>query len=86
MPMLSSVSRGDVAYARAIALSDELLQHMREASISNDPVRAVMADIWAQHHNVPFMTSVIETVQEAKAGIEQRSEDQPGPPPSHRKG
>lgn len=67
-------SKGDVAYEAAMNESDDLLRQMREASRSSDAARAVMADIWAQHHNVPFMTTVVEAVQEMKSGLEQKSE------------
>lgn len=68
-------SRGDMAYAQAMNESYELLKRMRETSRSTDAARAVMADIWAQNHNVPFMTTIVETVQEMKSGIEQNPED-----------
>lgn len=62
----------DDSYARAMNVSGDLLARMRETSQSTDAARAVMADIWAQNHNVPFMTTVVETVQEMKSGIEQK--------------
>lgn len=58
----------DVAYQQAMGVSDDLIRQMREHSASNDAARAVMADIWAQRHNIPFMTSTYETVQEMKVG------------------
>lgn len=70
-------TRGDIAYATVMNASDDLLKRMRDTSKSTDAARAVMSDIWAQNHNVPFMTAVIETVQEMKAPIEQRPEDLP---------
>lgn len=73
---LPSISRGDVAYAAAMNESDEMLTRMRNASNSNDPARAVMADLWQQRHNVPFLVTVVETVQEMKSGIEQKPSDQ----------
>lgn len=66
----------DDSYARAMTVSGELLTRMREASESTDAARGVMADIWAQNHNVPFMTTVLEAVQEAKAPLEQKPTDQ----------
>lgn len=71
-----SQSAGDNAYHRAMAVSGDVLAHMREASQSHDPARAVMADIWAQHHNVPFMTTIVETVEEMKAPLQQSPLDQ----------
>lgn len=62
----------DAAYSRAMSASDDLIQRMHENSRSTDAARAVMADIWAQNHNVPFMTTVYEAVQEAKAPLKQK--------------
>lgn len=67
-------TRGDVAYHKAMRANDDLISRMRECSISNDAARGVMADVWSQHHNVPFMTTVYESVQEAKSGSDQHSE------------
>jgi hypothetical protein len=64
-------SHGDVAYQRAMTATNEVLQYMRSASNSNDPARAVMADIWHQRHNVPFMTATMETVEEMKSPLQQ---------------
>ena len=68
-------SQGDVAYRRAMAASDEVIRCMREASGSKDVARAVMADLWAQSHNVPYMTTVYEAAQEMKAPLAQRAND-----------
>jgi hypothetical protein len=78
----ASPSRGDIAYAKAIASSDDLIRRMQEASRSKDAVRAVMADIWAQRHNVPFMTTVVEAVQEAKSPVAQSPYDTLSGPPT----
>ena len=56
----------DIAYEQAMGVSDDLIRKMREYSGSNDAARAVMADVWAQRHNIPFLTSTYETVQEMK--------------------
>lgn len=63
-------SRGDIAYADAMRESDDLLRRMRESSGSSDAARAIMSDVWAQSHNIPFLTTVYESVQEAKSGPE----------------
>lgn len=60
----------DRAYEEAMGVSNELIARMRESAESNDAARAVMADIWAQNHNIPFMTTVYQSVQEAKSGPE----------------
>lgn len=59
-------SPGVAAATRAIANNDRLLRRMREHSNSNDPARALMADIWAQRNNVPFMTTMYESAREMK--------------------
>lgn len=56
----------DIAYQAAMGVSSDLLHRMREHSSSNDAARAIMADVWAQRHNIPFLTSAYETVQEMK--------------------
>lgn len=55
---------GDLAFDRAMGKSDGILKKMRECSSSTDAPRAVMADIWAQRHNIPFLTTVYEATQE----------------------
>jgi hypothetical protein len=57
-------SPGDAAFNKAMRANTELISHMREASQSKDAVRGLLADIWAQHHNIPFMTTVYQAVQE----------------------
>lgn len=66
----ASRTRGDVAYQRAMDASADLLFRIREAGREADVARVVIADIWAQASNIPFMTTVYEAVQEAKAGPE----------------
>lgn len=56
------------AYVNAINESSDLLRRMREHSQSTDAARAIMADVWAQNHNIPFLTTVYETVQELNSG------------------
>lgn len=63
----SKNSTFDQSFGVALALSDDLIDKMREDSKSKDVFRAVMADIWAQKHNVPFMATVFEAVREMKA-------------------
>jgi len=71
------VSRGDAAYGEAMRSSNELLAYMRDASKSTDAARAIMADVWAQSHNIPFLTTVYESVREMKDAVTQRPEDPP---------
>jgi hypothetical protein len=63
-------SPGSQAATEALAVSGSLLSHMRKASDARDPARALMADIWAQRHNVPFMTTMYEAYQEVLTPIE----------------
>lgn len=66
--LLGSTRASGPAYVTAINESSDLLRRMREHSQSTDAARAVMADVWAQNHNIPFMTTVYETVQELNSG------------------
>jgi len=75
----SDPSRADRAFGAAMQISDDLISNMREASKSKDVFRAVMADIWAQHHNIPFMATVYEAVREMKSAT---TDQQNGPNPS----
>lgn len=59
----------DIAYADAMNESGDLLERMRAASASRDPVRAVMADIWQQRNNIPFMATIYEAAQEMQAPL-----------------
>ena len=62
-----SSSPGNAAYESAMRRSDDLIKKMERASQSKDVVPAMFADIWLQRHNVPFMTTVFESVREMKA-------------------
>jgi hypothetical protein len=68
-------NRGDMAYAAAMDESEDVLKMLRQSAQSTDAARAVMADIWAQNRNVPFLTTVTEAVQEMKSPIAQRPDD-----------
>jgi hypothetical protein len=65
-------AKGDAAYREAMKVSGDLIRRMRETSNSTDAARAIMADIWHQNHNIPFLTTVYEAVQEAKSGEDQK--------------
>lgn len=56
----------DIAFRRAMGVSSDLINRMRQHSTSNDAARAVMADIWDHHRNIPFMATVYEAVEEMK--------------------
>jgi hypothetical protein len=59
---------GEVAFEKVMSESRALRARMRAASQSTDAARAIMADIWAQNHNVPFMTTIFQAVAEVKSG------------------
>lgn len=67
---------GDLAYAKAMRMSDNLLDRMGSPGHLIEVTRETTASIWAQAGNVAFLTSVVQTVQEMKSPIEQRPEDQ----------
>lgn len=60
--------KGDIAYEQAMRASADLLHRIREAGRESDAAREVMADVWSQSQNIPFMTTVYQAVQEAKTG------------------
>lgn len=67
------------AFRDAMETSDEAISRMREASQSKDVFRAVMANIWLQKHNIPFMVTVYEAVREmASATTDQQAGRQDG--------
>lgn len=61
---------GVAAAKRAIEDNRNLLQRMREYSNSDDPARALMADIWLQRHNVPYITTMYESRAELNAATQ----------------
>lgn len=59
-------SSGSNAAEKALSVSDDLINRMRDASASKDPVRALLADIWAQRQNVPYIITMYESNREMK--------------------
>lgn len=57
----------DEKYEAAMAESGQLLARMQAESNSNDAAVALMADIWSQRTNTPFLTTVYEASQEVLA-------------------
>lgn len=82
MPFREPTSPGTTAYRRAVQATDDLVRHMRESEASSDPARALMASIFLQRHNVPFLATVHEAVTEIETPIVQDSSAVPSPPPS----
>jgi hypothetical protein len=68
----ATASSGSRAATEALKVSNDLIARMREYSASNDPARALLADIWAQRHNVPFMTTMYESAQEMNSPLLQK--------------
>lgn len=64
-------ARSEASYREAMKVSSDLLSKMREYSSSTDAARALMADIWSQNHNIPYLVTVYEASQEMRSGIEQ---------------
>lgn len=56
----------DGKYARAMALTSEVEEKMRERAASPDPVRAMLADMWFQNHDVALVADAYEASQESR--------------------
>lgn len=69
-------------YEHAMAVSNELIERMRAYSNGRDAARGIMADVWAQNHNVPFLTTVHEAVEEAKSPLAQDPHARISSPPT----
>lgn len=54
----------DVAYQKAMEVSDDLLGKMRGSVIAGDVNRVLLGSLVTHRHNIPFLTSVYETIQE----------------------
>jgi hypothetical protein len=54
----------DIAYQKAMEISDDLITRMRDSTIAGDINRSLLTTLLAHRHNIPFLTSVYETVQE----------------------
>lgn len=68
-------TNGHDRYDAAMAVSGELIDKMRGANGAMDAVRELVTDILQRRHNVPIVTTIYETVQELKSGIEQDPQD-----------
>jgi hypothetical protein len=56
----------DDKYERAIALTDEVTEKMRERAASPDPFRSLMADLFMQHHDIALVADAFEVAQESR--------------------
>lgn len=65
-------SSGSSAAKAAMSVSSDLIHRMQDASASNDPVRALMADVWAQRQNMPYITTLYESNEEMQAALSSR--------------
>lgn len=68
----SSLRNSDIPYYRAVAATNDVMARMASSPRTTDAARAIMSDIWAQAHNVPFMTTLYETTQEMNAPLKQK--------------
>lgn len=59
-------SKAEEKYARAMILTNEVEQKMRERSASPDPIRALLADMWLQHHDTALVADAYEAAQESR--------------------
>jgi hypothetical protein len=60
-------------FEAAMKESGDLIQYFREASNDHHPIRAMMADLWLQRHNVPFVTTTYEAMTEMKSAVQYSS-------------
>lgn len=56
----------DEKYARAMILTNEVEQTMREKAASPDPFRSLLADMFLQNHDVPLIADAFEAIQESR--------------------
>lgn len=71
-PMAATApSHAEASYSKATEALDEVIELMRARAASKDPVRALMADIWLQRHNIPALTTIFEAAAEMKAATNQ---------------
>lgn len=54
----------DIAYREAMRVSDDLLERMRNSTIAGDVNRTLLGALLSKRNNIPFLTSVYETIQE----------------------
>lgn len=66
----AEVSRDSVD--RAIEASDELIGRMRAAAAEEPPVQQMVAELFDQQHNAPYILTVFEAHQEMNAAVRQR--------------
>jgi hypothetical protein len=64
-----STSESTENFRAAIRVSKDLIDQMRKDQDSRNPVTALMADIWMQRHNMPYMTTIYEAVQEVETAV-----------------
>lgn len=56
----------DSKYQRAMELTSGVIEKMRERSVSPDPFRSLMADLWSQKHDIALVADAFEAAQEAR--------------------
>lgn len=59
-------SPADEKYVRAMILTNEVEQKMRERAASPDPIRALLADMFLQNHDIALVSDAFEAMQESR--------------------
>lgn len=67
-------------FEAALRESDDLIRRFKEAADDPHPIRAMMADLWMQRHNVPFMATVYEAQREVQSAAQFSSDAPPDVP------
>jgi hypothetical protein len=65
--------RGAAAFDQAMRTSGDLIGRFKHASESDDPIRAMFADMWLERHNVPYVTTMYQANQEMIQPLRQQS-------------
>lgn len=60
------VSATDAKFQRALAATEEVTEAMREKAASPDPIRALLADMFLQNHDIALVADAYEASQEAR--------------------
>lgn len=69
LPSWARLGKGSASnpkYQRAIDLTDEVIEAFRDRAKSPDPFRAVLADLFLQHHDIALVADAFEASQESR--------------------
>lgn len=59
-------SRQPSKYDLAMKTADETIKRLRAARESNDPIRALLADVFFQNHDTALVADAYEAAQESR--------------------